>query len=898
VQSVATSRAHTKTKKKTEIDKTIDAVEPELTSLRSQFPNASILTIGYPQVFPNDVPLIGCGSVSNYRNTNDVIRTLTRYYNERLQATAIKVGVHYVSANEFDAGHTLCGGEEDWVTNLPLNPLTYAFDKPGSPHPNLAGHRAYSRIIVDYLSARRTTGAALLSNGLPRNPQPGVPVARQAAPSNAAAAASGGPTPRVTDTLRLIGADPTCAYGSISRGAPIRAYSAGFLPNESVRLEIASGAFLATLKTIAADANGTIDTSVNIPANVGNDALISAHGNSSNGPIQSFAIAPVTTGMPLCVRADSATVATGATTQISVLANDTAFASPLRSNELRIASSPELGTTTISNGVISYQAKLGALGTDKFTYEICAGQSCTQGDIELTIGGCTIVGTEGDDTLTGTAEADVICGLAGDDILSGGDGNDVLIGGLGDDVLYGQNSDDQLIGGGGFDYSSGGAGANRYLDVEPDELTVGDTDSTPLPADEIAPTVVITSPTQTSYLQGQTVTATFTCADAQLLVCNGTTTNGSSIDTSTVGSHRFAASGIDAVGNQRRVDVAYQVTAPAATSNDAIVPIAECVVPNVDGTFFAWFGYDNRSAQDVTVPVGTNNAFSGSIGSPDSFTEFVRPNLVPGSPGRTSPEVPAVVALASNTATVTWTLQGRTATASLTSRRCTNPDQTQVPGWWSTAPSGPGIDVVGSGHQISAPLHSETSFTLSAAGASLTGGVEYTTTATATGAGNTVNPPPLRVQPGRVPSRPSLADYRPGGVEAVAAGANYRVVPAASCVNGLWQPTAAQLIDKTTVYVPCGVRLVAASLNRTITIAAEGPVTVSGSSIQLNPPITNGPVLLSNNSITITASLARLEGMVVSSAALSLTGASITTRCALIAARITVNAANLVATRC
>jgi TolB protein len=85
----------------------------------------------------------------------------------------------------------------------------------------------------------------------------------------------------------------------------------------------------------------------------------------------------------------------------------------------------------------------------------------------LTFGGCSVVGTTGNDVLVGTPGHDVVCGfgggdtlrgLGGDDKLLGGPGNDRLDGGVGNDILYGEQGNDMLLAGRGTDTVYGGAG--------------------------------------------------------------------------------------------------------------------------------------------------------------------------------------------------------------------------------------------------------------------------------------------------------------------------------------------------------------------------------------------------------------------------------------------------------
>ncbi|MBJ7358040.1 Ig-like domain-containing protein [Nocardioides sp.] len=88
-------------------------------------------------------------------------------------------------------------------------------------------------------------------------------------------------------------------------------------------------------------------------------------------------------------------------------------------------------------------------------------------------GGCTIVGTSGDDVLTGTAGDDVICGLGGDDTISGRGGQDLLRGGGGDDVVRGGPGDDRVAGGRGDDRVFGDGGDDVVRGDAGDDEVVG-----------------------------------------------------------------------------------------------------------------------------------------------------------------------------------------------------------------------------------------------------------------------------------------------------------------------------------------------------------------------------------------------------------------------------------------
>ena len=92
----------------------------------------------------------------------------------------------------------------------------------------------------------------------------------------------------------------------------------------------------------------------------------------------------------------------------------------------------------------------------------------------MTIGGCTITGTNGPDALVGTPGDDVICGLGGDDRIAGLGGNDIIIGGSGNDRIDGGDGNDTISGGSGDDDIVGGAGDDQlHGDAGRDRLVGG-----------------------------------------------------------------------------------------------------------------------------------------------------------------------------------------------------------------------------------------------------------------------------------------------------------------------------------------------------------------------------------------------------------------------------------------
>ncbi|WP_412076005.1 OmpL47-type beta-barrel domain-containing protein [Streptomyces xanthophaeus] len=79
--------------------------------------------------------------------------------------------------------------------------------------------------------------------------------------------------------------------------------------------------------------------------------------------------------------------------------------------------------------------------------------------------------------------------------------------------------------------------------------------------DTVAPAITIVRPTAGTYLLNESVTASYSCADATSGVasCAGTVPNGSPIDTSTFGSHTFTVNATDVAANPSTKGVTYTV---------------------------------------------------------------------------------------------------------------------------------------------------------------------------------------------------------------------------------------------------------------------------------------------------------------------------------------------------
>ncbi len=109
-----------------------------------------------------------------------------------------------------------------------------------------------------------------------------------------------------------------------------------------------------------------------------------------------------------------------------------------------------------------------------------------------------------------------------------------------------------------------------------------------------------------------------------------------------------------------------------------VVPIFECYVEEFDGSFTAYFGYENLTVDEngdlmaIQIPLGADNVVTPSSADGLQPIDFVVPGVVDGQPGRTGledAEPNAFIIADWDGSDVTWSLGDRTATADL-SRNC------------------------------------------------------------------------------------------------------------------------------------------------------------------------------------------------------------------------------------
>lgn len=128
-------------------------------ALRQDFPNARIIVIGYPYLFP-DIPAPGfpyihpmCSSILNRlsRTEREGIRTLQDEFDNRVYEEAADTGIEFVSPVAIWGNHEPCGSSGQYTNsvkpylNFP-NPING-----GSFHPNAAGQQTLAALVACYL---------------------------------------------------------------------------------------------------------------------------------------------------------------------------------------------------------------------------------------------------------------------------------------------------------------------------------------------------------------------------------------------------------------------------------------------------------------------------------------------------------------------------------------------------------------------------------------------------------------------------------------------------------------------------------------------------------------------------------------------------------------------------
>ena len=214
-----------------------------------------------------------------------------------------------------------------------------------------------------------------------------------------------------------------------------------------------------------------------------------------------------------------------------------------------------------------------------------------------------------------------------------------------------------------------------------------------------------------------------------------------------------------------------------------------------------------------------------------------------------------------------------------------------VTGLWASSQRPGALVVNGSTTTVTGLVHSDSDVTVTGSGTTFSTGTEYATELTVRGSGHALANP-RQTAPGGLPSTVDIADYRPGGTRALAAGASYHAIAASDCAGGLWTADAAS-VPSGVIYVPCAAHITGSTATVDAVIAAEGAVQVSGSAITLGrsrrgePGVVSGAtgdgaVRITGSAITVRGTIEALAGSV------EIHGSGTVIRCGVIADTIRV----------
>lgn len=176
-----------------------------------------------------------------------------------------------------------------------------------------------------------------------------------------------------------------------------------------------------------------------------------------------------------------------------------------------------------------------------------------------------------------------------------------------------------------------------------------------VPPDTTPPAITLNTPQDgTTYGRDQAVLADYACSDEQSAVtrCEGTTAAGSLVPTSAFGQATLRVEAEDAAGNAAAASASYRVV-----GRRSVLPTVTCVRRGAGGWWTARFGYVNRNTYRLFLPTGIRNGFtSGPV-------DRGQPTLLAPGPVGHAVEV-------TFRTSVSWRLDGTTATARTSSRRC------------------------------------------------------------------------------------------------------------------------------------------------------------------------------------------------------------------------------------
>ncbi len=137
----------------------IDAISARMAVLYGRlahdYPNARIVIIGYPQLFPAGQATFfptDCATLLRRFSSEerDALRQLTTAFNNMLYEEATKAGIEFVSPAAAWDGHEPCGDKGQYTNSVKLIVAPNIVDG-GSFHPNRDGQKALAALVACYL---------------------------------------------------------------------------------------------------------------------------------------------------------------------------------------------------------------------------------------------------------------------------------------------------------------------------------------------------------------------------------------------------------------------------------------------------------------------------------------------------------------------------------------------------------------------------------------------------------------------------------------------------------------------------------------------------------------------------------------------------------------------------
>ena len=248
--------------------------------LRAAAPSANILVLGYPILLSGkecpaaQFPPFGASDLKLSASEQNFLRGMNRLLNEVIATSATLSGLHFIDVEQRFTGHEVCGDLDDWVNGVVL--FDPNFNPKASVHPTARGQQEYANAVNEFLVANSASGvnAGQLASTRPRNASSATATGRLSALLESAPAV----LPemgelRVSLAAVPVGCDRLDNVLVPGQGARLR--GEGFLAHEAVSLSIVLSGVRITLGTVAADANGLLDTLVSIPIEVPTGRVLS-----------------------------------------------------------------------------------------------------------------------------------------------------------------------------------------------------------------------------------------------------------------------------------------------------------------------------------------------------------------------------------------------------------------------------------------------------------------------------------------------------------------------------------------------------------------------------------------------------------------------------------------------